>query len=55
MNAVTYRQATWADAEAIASVHTENWWEADRGILADAYPKGPFANERLDLWRSRFT
>jgi len=54
MNTVTYRQATRADAEAIASVHTKNWREAYRGILPDAYLKGPIANERLDLWRSRF-
>ena len=54
MEFLTYRQATSADAEAIASVHTENWREAYRGILPDAYLDGPIANERLDLWRSRF-
>ena len=54
MKSLTYRQATSADAEAIASLHTVNWREAYRGILPDAYLDGPIVGERLDLWRSRF-
>jgi GNAT superfamily N-acetyltransferase len=54
MKPLSFRQATPGDAEAIASVHTENWREAYRGILPDPYLKGPIANERLNLWRSRF-
>ena len=53
MNAPTYRQATWHDAETIAGLHTENWWVAYRGMLPDAYLGGPIASERLALWRSR--
>ena len=53
MNAFTYRQATWRDAEAVAGLHTENWRAAYRGILPDDYLDGPIVSERLELWRSR--
>jgi GNAT superfamily N-acetyltransferase len=51
---LSFRQATPSDAGAIASVHTENWREAYRGILPDAYLKGPVVSDRLNLWRARF-
>lgn len=54
MQTLSFRRATPADAAEIASLHTENWREAYRGILPDAYLKGPIASERLNLWRSRF-
>lgn len=55
MNTLLYRKATWADSEAVASLHTESWRDAYRGILPDAYLDGPIADERASLWRSRFS
>ena len=55
MNAFTFRKATRADADAVASLHTESWRDAYRGILPDAYLDGPIADERAKLWRSRFS
>ena len=55
MNTLIFRRATGADAEAVASVHTESWRDAYRGILPDSYLDGPIAGERADLWKSRFS
>jgi GNAT superfamily N-acetyltransferase len=55
MNTLIFRRATEADAEVVASVHTESWRDAYRGILPDSYLDGPIAGERADLWKSRFS
>jgi GNAT superfamily N-acetyltransferase len=55
MNALIFRRATEADAEAIASLHTESWRDAYRKILPDSYLDGPIADERANLWRFRFS
>jgi len=55
MNTLIFRRATGSDAEAIASLHTESWRDAYRGILPDSYLDGQIADERATLWRSRFS
>jgi GNAT superfamily N-acetyltransferase len=55
MSTLTFRRATAADAEAIALLHTESWRDAYRRILPGAYLDGPIADERANLWRSRFS
>jgi GNAT superfamily N-acetyltransferase len=55
MNTLRFRQATGADAEAIASLHTESCRDAYRGILPDLYLDGQITDERANLWRSRFS
>lgn len=55
MNTLVFRRATGNDAEAIASMHTESWRDAYRGILPDSYLDGQVADERANLWRSRFS
>ena len=55
MNTFIFRQATVSDADAIASLHTESWRDAYRGILPDSYLDGRIADERANLWRSRFS
>ena len=54
MNTLMFRKATWADTEAVASLHTESWRNAYRGILHDTYLDGPIVEERASLWRLRF-
>ena len=41
MNVITFRPATLADSQRIASLHTVSWRDAYRGILPDAYLEGP--------------
>lgn len=48
-----YREATPADAEAVASLHAESWRAAYRGILSDAFLDGDAFAERLAFWRER--
>lgn len=48
-----YRDATPADADALAALHAASWASAYRGLLSDAYLDGPMAGERLALWRER--
>ncbi len=55
MDTLVFRRAIGNDAEAIASMHTESWRDAYRGILPDSYLDGQIADERANLWRSRFT
>ena len=55
MNPVTFRPATLADSQRIASLHTVSWRDAYRGILPDSYLAGPIAEERANLWRSRLS
>lgn len=55
MNTIVYRRATGSDSEVIASLHTESWRDAYRGILPDLYLDGQIFDERTNLWRSRFS
>jgi GNAT superfamily N-acetyltransferase len=55
MNTFMFRQATLSDADAIASLHTESWRDAYRGILPDSYLDGQIADERANLWKFRFS
>jgi len=54
MNPLIFRQAAKNDAEAIASLHTESWRDVYRGILPESYLGGQIADERSNLWKSRF-
>lgn len=47
------RQATPADAEAIADLHAESWRTTYRGAMRDAYLDGDVAAERRTVWRER--
>ncbi len=55
MNPLLFRRATGTDAEGIASLHTESWRDAYRSIFPDSYLNGPIADERANLWKSRFS
>ncbi len=54
MSNLIVRRGTGDDAEAIASLHTENWRDAYRDILPESYLNGQIADDRANLWRSRF-
>lgn len=47
------RQATQADAPAIAELHARSWRQAYRGMLSDDYLDGDILGDRLAVWRSR--
>jgi len=55
MNVITFRLATLADSQRIASLHTVSWRDAYRGILPDAYLEGPIVDERATHWQSRLS
>jgi GNAT superfamily N-acetyltransferase len=55
MNPVTFRLATLADSQRIASLHTVSWRDAYRGILPAAYLAGPIVDERITHWQSRLS
>jgi GNAT superfamily N-acetyltransferase len=55
MSTLIFRHATGNDTKAIASLHTESWRDAYRGILPDSYLDGQIGDERANLWKSRFT
>ena len=48
------REATAADAPAIARLHAESWRSAYRGILNDEFLDHEVHPERLALWTERF-
>ena len=52
MNAITFRLATLADSQRIASLHTVSWRDVYRGILPDPYLVGPIVDERTTHWHS---
>jgi GNAT superfamily N-acetyltransferase len=54
MNHVVFRSATANDCKSIASLHTESWRNAYRGILPDAYLDGAIVEDRVRLWQGRF-
>jgi ribosomal protein S18 acetylase RimI-like enzyme len=47
------RDATLADAEAIAALHAASWRSAYRGIMPDAYLDGDCVSERRGYWIAR--
>ena len=53
MSAFALRTATAADAEAIATLHADNWRSAYAGILDPAYLAGPVIEDRRAVWRER--
>ena len=55
MNPVTFRPATLADSQRIASLHTVSWRDVYRGILPDAFLAGPIVDERTTHWHSRLS
>lgn len=50
---MTIRAAGWADAGAIAQLHTRSWQSAYRGILSDDFLQGPLPENRRVLWQDR--
>jgi GNAT superfamily N-acetyltransferase len=55
MNPILFRRAKANDAEIIASLQTKSWHDTYRDILPGSYLSGQIANERTNLWRSRFS
>ena len=57
MAAVVFRQGGAADADAIASIHTQSWQSAYRGqgILSDAYLDGAAQADMQAKWHARMT
>lgn len=47
---VTYREATAADAPAVAALHAASWRAAYRGILSDEFLDSGADGERLAFW-----
>lgn len=48
-----YREATLADAEAIANLHATSWRFAYRGVYSDEYLDGPVWEDRREVWTER--
>ena len=55
VDTITFRPATFADSQRIASLHTDSWRDAYSSILSEAYLAGPIVEERLSLWQSRLS
>jgi GNAT superfamily N-acetyltransferase len=49
------REATQADAAAIARLHADSWGSAYRGMLSDDYLDHRVYSERDALWQQRFS
>ena len=52
---MTFRDATLADGDAIAELHTASWRRFYRGILPDVYLDGPVPEERRRVWTDRLS
>jgi len=52
---VLFRDATIADAEAIAQLHTESWRRTYRGMMTDAFLDGGALENRRHVWHERLT
>jgi ribosomal protein S18 acetylase RimI-like enzyme len=50
---VEYREATAADAKAIADLHADSWRRHYRGALLDSYLDGDVVAERMAVWTGR--
>ena len=59
MNSVAHaahvREATPADAGAIARLYTESWQSAYRGVLLENYLENDALRERIATWQERFS
>jgi GNAT superfamily N-acetyltransferase len=52
---ITLREATQADAPAIAALHAESWRFAYRGAYSDEYLDGPVFEDRARVWQDRMS
>lgn len=52
---LTIRRGGPADAEVIASLHTDSWRRHYRGAYSDAYLDGDIEAERLGVWTQRLS
>jgi ribosomal protein S18 acetylase RimI-like enzyme len=52
MAQMTLREATQADARAIAEIHVAAWRAAYRGVMPDAYLASLSVDERVQRWKS---
>jgi hypothetical protein len=50
---VLLRDATIADAERIAQLHTESWRRTYRGMMRDAFLDGGALENRRHVWLER--
>ena len=50
---ITFRTATAADTEAVASLHADSWRRHYRGALSDAFLDDDVFADRLDEWTHR--
>lgn len=55
MGELVIREATVADAAAIAEAHVRSWQEAYRGLLEQGYLDGLSVSERTETWRRRLS
>jgi ribosomal protein S18 acetylase RimI-like enzyme len=53
VRAVSYREASEGDAEAIAVLHADSWRRHYRGTYLDSYLDGDVVADRLSVWRGR--
>jgi GNAT superfamily N-acetyltransferase len=49
------REATLADAAAIAKLHADSWRYAYRGSYSDVYLDGPVFEDRARMWQERLS
>lgn len=54
-HAVSYRDATGDDAEAIAALHADSWRRHYRGAFLDSFLDGDVLPERVAVWRQRLS
>lgn len=52
---ITLREATLADAPAIAALHAESWRFAYRGAYSDEYLDGDVFQDRARVWQERLS
>ena len=52
---VRFRDATIADADTIAWLHTESWRRTYRGMMTDAFLDGGALENRRQVWHERLT
>ena len=50
---ISYREATFDDAEPIARLHSLSWQQTYRGILSDEFLNGPVLENRRNVWQER--
>lgn len=55
MTQLTVRDATIADAEAVAGIHVRSWQAAYRGLIDQAFLDTLLITDRAERWRGIFT